>query len=50
MKKYDADHIRNIGIIGHGSVGKTSLTEALLFNANAVDRLGKVDDGTTTTD
>jgi elongation factor G len=50
MKKYDADHIRNIGIIGHGSVGKTSLTEALLFNAKAIDRLGKVDDGTTTTD
>jgi len=50
MNKYDADHIRNIGIIGHGSVGKTSLTEALLFNAKAIDRLGKVDDGTTTTD
>ena len=50
MKKYDAEHIRNIGIIGHGSVGKTSLTEAILFNANAIDRLGKVDDGTTTTD
>lgn len=50
MKKYDAGYIRNIGIIGHGSVGKTSLTEALLFNAKAIDRLGKVDDGTTTTD
>ena len=33
MKKYDAAQIRNIGIIGHGSVGKTSLTEAFLFNA-----------------
>ena len=50
MKKYDADHIRNIGIIGHGSVGKTSLTEAILFNAKTIDRLGKVDDGNTTTD
>lgn len=50
MKKYDAEHIRNIGMIGHGSVGKTSLTEAFLFNAKVVDRLGKVDDGTTTTD
>jgi elongation factor G len=50
MKKYDAEHIRNIGIIGHGSVGKTSLAEAFLFNAKAIDRLGKVDDGTTTTD
>ncbi|MBD3307659.1 elongation factor G [candidate division KSB3 bacterium] len=50
MKKYDAEHIRNIGILGHGSVGKTSLTEAMLFNAKMIDRLGKVDDGTTTTD
>ncbi len=50
MKTYDAEQIRNIGIIGHGSVGKTSLTEAVLFNAKAIDRLGKVDDGNTTTD
>ncbi len=50
MKKYDAEQIRNVGIIGHGSVGKTSLAEAMLFNAKMIDRLGKVDDGTTTTD
>ncbi len=50
MKKYEAEQIRNIGMIGHGSVGKTSLTEAFLFNAKMVTRLGKVDDGTTTTD
>ena len=50
MKKYDAEHIRNIGLVGHGSVGKTSLTEAILFTAKAIDRLGKADDGTTTTD
>ncbi len=50
MKKYDAEHIRNIGLIGHGSVGKTSLAEAFLFNAKVIERLGKVDDGTTTTD
>ena len=50
MKKYDAEQIRNVGIIGHGSVGKTSLTEAILFNAKATNRLGKVDDGTTITD
>jgi elongation factor G len=42
--------IRNIGVVGHGGVGKTSLVEALLFSAGAVTRLGKVDDGTTTTD
>ncbi|HEV8642670.1 MAG TPA: elongation factor G [Methylomirabilota bacterium] len=42
--------IRNVGVVGHGGVGKTSLVEALLFSAGAVTRLGRVDDGTTTTD
>jgi elongation factor G len=42
--------IRNIGVVGHGGVGKTSLVESLLFAAGAVTRLGRVDDGTTTTD
>src|SRR6185436_5113725 len=42
--------IRNVGIVGHGGVGKTSLVEALLHTAGAVNRLGKVDDGSTTTD
>jgi elongation factor G len=42
--------IRNVGVVGHGGVGKTSLVETLLFTAGAVSRLGKVDDGTTTTD
>jgi elongation factor G len=42
--------IRNVGVVGHGSVGKTSLVEALLFSAGAVTRLGKTDDGSTTTD
>lgn len=37
---------RNISIIAHGGAGKTSLAEAMLFNAGAVERLGKVDDGT----
>src|ERR687888_240787 len=37
--------IRNVGVVGHGGVGKTSLIEALLFTAGAVTRLGKVDDG-----
>lgn len=50
MKKYESEYIRNVGLIGHGSVGKTSLTEAMLFNAKAVNRLGRVDDGSTTTD
>jgi elongation factor G len=42
--------IRNVGIVGHGGVGKTSLVEALLFSAGALTRLGRVDDGSTTTD
>ena len=42
--------IRNVGFVGHGGVGKTSLVEALLFSAGVVTRLGRVDDGTTTTD
>jgi elongation factor G len=42
--------IRNVGVVGHGGVGKTSLVEAMLFVAGAVNRLGRVDDGSTTTD
>ena len=42
--------IRNVGVVGHGGVGKTSLVEAMLFAAGAVTRLGQVDDGSTTTD
>jgi elongation factor G len=42
--------IRNVGVVGHGGVGKTSLVEAMLFAASAVTRLGRVDDGGTTTD
>lgn len=50
MKNYTTDRIRNVGIIGHGGEGKTTLTEAMLFNAKATDRFGRVEDGTTTTD
>ena len=47
MKNYQADSIRNIAVLGHGGEGKTTLTEAMLFNAGLLDRMGKVDDGTT---
>jgi elongation factor G len=42
--------IRNIGIVAHGGAGKTTLAEAILFDAGATSRLGKVEDGTTVTD
>jgi elongation factor G len=46
----ETSRIRNIGFIGHGGVGKTSLVEAILFRTGMISRLGKVDDGTATTD
>jgi elongation factor G len=45
-----ADRIRNVALIGHRGVGKTSLHEALLFEAGATNRLGTVLDGTTVSD
>ncbi len=50
MKEYFAKDIRNIGIFGHGGEGKTTLVEAMLYNAGLLDRLGKIENGTTTTD
>ncbi|MFQ5790205.1 MAG: elongation factor G [Acidobacteriota bacterium] len=50
MKSYDTANIRNIAIVGHGGSGKTSLTSAILFDAGAVNRLGKVEEGNTVTD
>jgi len=50
MKVYDAAAIRNVALVGHGGSGKTQLVSAMLFAAGAVNRLGKVDDGSTVTD
>jgi elongation factor G len=50
MKVYDAANIRNVALVGHSASGKTQLTSAALFDAGAVNRFGKVDDGTTITD
>jgi len=50
MKEYATENIRNVALIGHGSTGKTSLSEAMLFSAKTINRLGRVDDGTTTSD
>src|SRR6202050_2946564 len=50
MKSYATEGIRNVGIVGHGDTGKTQLVSSLLFTAGMTPRLGKVSDGSTTTD
>ena len=50
MKKYEAESIRNVGLYGHGSDGKTSLAEAILFATGESNRLGRVDDGSSLMD
>ena len=50
MAKYLTENIRNVAIIGHSGEGKTSLAEAILYNAKATDRLGKTTDGNTVMD
>ena len=50
MKEYTTDKIRNIGLVGHGSTGKTSLVEAALFAAKVTKRLGSIDSGNTVSD
>ena len=50
MKDYNYKKLRNVGLIGHGATGKTSLAEALLFYTNNTDRLGKIEEGNTVMD
>lgn len=50
MKAYESDKIRNVALLGHGGQGKTTLSEAMLYNAKVVDRMGKVQEGTTVSD
>ena len=50
MKNYQTEQIRNIGVVAHGGAGKTSLVEAMLYNTGVINRLGRVEDGTTTAD
>ncbi len=50
MKDYKTNNLRNVGIIGHSSSGKTALSEALLYCTKTIDRLGKIEEGTTVSD
>lgn len=50
MREYKVEDIRNVGFISHGSAGKTSLAEAVLFTAGQINRLGRVEEGTTVSD
>jgi elongation factor G len=50
VKVYESKDIRNVGVVGHGDSGKTSLTAGLLFCAGATNRLTRVDEGNTVTD
>ncbi|MHB2149942.1 elongation factor G [Calditrichota bacterium LG25] len=50
MKVFQTDHIRNIGLGGHGSSGKTMLFEALLFNLKEINRIGSIEQGSTVSD
>ena len=50
MKVYETTDIRNVGLVGHGHSGKTSLVAGLLFASGATNRLTRVDEGNTVTD
>src|SRR5258706_1538106 len=50
MKVYSGSEIRNVALAGHNDTGKTTLVSQLLFNTGATTRLGRIEDGTTTTD
>ncbi len=50
MANFDVNKIRNVAVIAHGGAGKTSLVEAMLFDSGAIDRLGSIEEGNTTTD
>ena len=50
MKVYTTDKIRNVVILGHGSAGKTTLTEAMAYLGGLTSRMGRVEDGTTISD
>ena len=50
MERHEMDKIRNLALFGHGDAGKTSLAEAILYNAGVIKRMGRVDEGNTVSD
>lgn len=50
MKEYSRENLRNVAVVGHGQVGKTSLLDVCLFKVGAANRIGRVDDKTSTLD
>ncbi|MCR4394184.1 MAG: GTP-binding protein, partial [Dehalococcoidales bacterium] len=50
MEQVTMENIRNVTLLSHSGAGKTSLSEAILFNAKAITRMGRVDEGNTTSD
>jgi len=50
LKKYNINELRNVSFVGHQSSGKTSLCEAVLYNAGVINRMGKVEEGNTVMD
>lgn len=50
MREYSINDLRNISLIGHSGAGKTSLVESLLYSSKLIDRLGKIEEGTTFSD
>jgi len=50
MKSHKVEELRNVSLIAHSGAGKTSLTEAMLYNAGLINRLGKVEEGNTVSD
>lgn len=50
MKTYPINSIRNIALVGHGSTGKSSLAEAMLYASGGISRMGRIDDGSSASD